>query len=62
MPHGPIPDKPKVEFDPETGCWYGEPITFPPDVVEAWRNAGPTLIEDPQPQAGSPTLEQIYRS
>jgi hypothetical protein len=59
MAHGPIPDKPEIEFDPETGYWYGEPIKIPPEIIEAWRKAAPLSLEDPCPQAGSPSEDQL---
>lgn len=51
------PEDNGLEFDPETGYWLGEPITFPPSVIEEWRNA--VLIMDPTPEAGWPTAEHM---
>jgi hypothetical protein len=47
MPHGPIPDKPEPEFDPETGYWLAEPIPLPKTALRV-------ELPDPAPEAGQP--------
>jgi len=47
MPHGPIPDKPMPEFDPESGYWMGEPIPLPKTSLQG-------VLPDPTPEAGQP--------